>query len=206
MTEPIEKILCVDRASLPGTWVNQRTVLPANLDEFINGCTNSGFFFTERPAAEQDINKKQIIPYILLQTKDGTQTAAYNRQGSEKRLHDLWSVGIGGHINPEDSAGPDADFKQILLSGMERELDEELINRPADDPIEFCGIISEDITPVGTVHLGAVFRILTETPDAYVAGDELHRFTWMDTDRLSALSMELWSELALELLEIAEAP
>ncbi|HCY87720.1 MAG TPA: phosphoesterase [Desulfobacteraceae bacterium] len=200
MTKPIEKILCVDRASLPDTWVTRRTVMPASLQDFIAGCTKGGFFFADRPEAEQDKNKKQIIPYILLQTQDGKKTAVYNRKGSETRLHDLWSVGIGGHINPEDNAGPEDKFEDILVSGMTRELDEELIRRPASDPIEFCGIINEDITPVGSVHLGAVFKILTKTPDAYVAGEELYRFTWMDTDRLGTLTMELWSELALELL------
>lgn len=201
MTQTPEKILCVDRATLPAAWVARRTVLPMDLETFIAGCTGGDVFFADRPAAEQDPGKKQIIPYVLLQTEDGSRTAAYNRQGSEARLHDLWSVGIGGHINPKDSVGHDPDFREILISGMTRELDEELICRPANDAAEFCGVISEDVTPVGRVHLGAVFRIKTRTPDAYAPGQELHRFTWLPTAELLSLTMELWSELALALLE-----
>ncbi|MCG8635032.1 MAG: phosphoesterase [Desulfobacterales bacterium] len=197
----IEKVLCINRASLPARWVAQRTVLPMDLAGFTGQCTQSGFSFVNRPEAEQDPGQKQIIPYILLQTEDGKQTAAYNRRGSETRLHDLWSVGIGGHINPIDRDNGGSSFKEILVTGMERELDEELIRRPAGDPVEFCGIISEDITPVGSVHLGAVFRILTNTPAAYLPGEELYRFTWTRTETLKTLNMELWSELALELVD-----
>ena len=79
-------------------------------------------------------------------------------------------------------------------------LNEELVRRPATDRITFEGIISEDVTPVGSVHLGAVFRIQTPAPEAYVPGSELYRFAWMSTGTLKELTLELWSELALELI------
>ncbi|WDP93016.1 MAG: phosphoesterase [Desulfobacter sp.] len=200
-----EQILCINRNTLPSAWVEKQTVLPMEITTFTEQCSRSGFAFADRAGAEEDPGRKQIIPYILLQTRDGSLTAAYTRRGSEKRLHDLWSLGIGGHINPIDSrnndnGGPCPPFKDILITGMERELDEELIRRPKKDRPEFMGIISEDITPVGSVHLGAVFRILTETPDAYLPGDELYRFTWLPTNDLGGINMELWSELALELI------
>ncbi len=204
MAQGSEQILCINRAALPVSWVNPRTVLPMDLPTFTEQCTQSGFAFVNRPEAEEDPGRKQIIPYILLQTEDGSRTAAYNRQGSEKRLHDLWSLGIGGHINPIDipqaRSGESPSFKDILLAGMERELDEELIQRPEGDRVEFSGIISEDITPVGSVHLGAVFRIRTRFPQSYAPGTELYQFTWLPTRCLTELKMELWSELALELM------
>ncbi len=195
-----EQVLCIDRKSLPASWVNQRTVLPMNFSTFAATCTKAEFSFVRRGIAEEDRQKKQIIPYILLQTFDAGMTAAYNRQGSEKRLHDLWSIGIGGHINPEDTAMGTDSFENILKTGMQRELDEELIRRVTGDPIEFIGIISEDITPVGSVHMGAVFLIRTQDPEGYLPGDELHSFTWHATQKLSQLDLELWSELALELI------
>ncbi|MDD9304336.1 MAG: phosphoesterase [Desulfobacter sp.] len=195
-----EQVLCINRQSLPETWMKKRTVLPMDLSAFVNQCTQSGFAFVDRQKAEQNPGQKQVIPYILLQTQDGSQTAAYNRQGSETRLHNLWSVGIGGHINPIDRSCDQSSFRQILMSGMARELDEELVRQPQEGPTEFAGIISEDITPVGRVHLGAVFRIQTASPHAYVPGPELNQFTWTPTSHLLNLNMELWSELALELI------
>ena len=153
---------------------------PMSLSDFVRQCSGSGFSFTDRDQAEQDPTQKQVIPYILLQSRDREMTAVYCRKGSEKRLHDLWSAGIGGHINPEDRETL-TDFKGIVLAGMARELDEELVERPKTDQAQFLGVISEESSPVSAVHIGAVFRIETSTPQAYTPGPELHRFQWMNT-------------------------
>jgi predicted NUDIX family phosphoesterase len=171
-----------------------------SLEAFVDICTRAGHQFVDRDLAEQDPQWQQIIPYIVLQTLKQDRTAVYLRQGSETRLHDLWSCGIGGHINPRDRSGSNASFRNILNSGMIRELDEELVQRPAKDSPDFCGMINEMVTDVGQVHLGAVFRIQTALPEDYVPGPELTRFQWMQTSGLSSVNMELWSRLALDLL------
>jgi predicted NUDIX family phosphoesterase len=195
-----EQVLCIQRDRLPASWVKPKSIVPLGLPQFIETCTQSGFDFTNRQQAEQTPSLKQVIPYIILQNQGLDQTAVYNRQGSERRLHDLWSLGIGGHINPIDQENEQASFKDILMSGMERELDEELIKRPGCDPVRFAGIISEDITDVGRVHLGAVFQIITKTPELYLPGPELSQFQWAKTCELNQLNLELWSELALALI------
>lgn len=195
-----ETVLCIHQDRLPAAWMKQTAVVPMDLAAFVRHGARAGYDFVPRTLAETTPQWQQVIPYIVLQTKDQRFTAVYNRQGSEKRLHDLWSLGIGGHINPGDRADAAAAFKEIVLSGMTRELDEELAVRPAGDRPVFCGIINETVTDVGRVHLGAVFRIRTAYPEAYVPGPELNRFHWMATDRLAGLNMELWSTLALDLL------
>ena len=214
----METVLCIKRSELPGTWLKEKSLVPMSLDIFVNYCGNAGFKFIDRELAERQPELKQIIPYIILQTKDRKRTAIYNRQGSEKRLHDLWSIGIGGHINPVDSVNSymsgsnrkqsvqkvqkeqKDSFRQILMAGMHRELNEELLKRNKADSPQFIGIINEDITEVGKVHLGAVFAILTDSPETYQAGSELFQFKWMETKELRQLNMELWSILALDLV------
>lgn len=195
-----ERVLCIKRDLLPPSWVKEKTIVPLGLDEFDKTCSITGFEFIIRPDAEKDISYKQIIPYIVLQTRDFKRTAVYNRQGSEQRLHDLWSIGIGGHINPIDVKTQNNSFLQVLTAGMERELAEELDQRPEQDLPQFAGVISEDITDVGKVHLGAVFRILTNTPEKFTAGRELFEFSWKKTTDLDRFNLELWSRLALQLL------
>lgn len=197
---PTEQVLCIHRDRLPDGWMAEKAVVPMTFNEFARQCRQSGFEFIDRPAAENNPAMKQVIPYIVIQTVDRVKTAVYLRQGSEERLHDLWSLGIGGHINPTDSHFSDTTFEGILMAGMARELEEELLHFPGQDIPLFSGIISEDVTEVGSVHLGAVFRILTPTPEAYAPGPELTRFTWHPTDRVSRLNLELWSVLALDLL------
>jgi len=196
-----ESVLCIKKSLLPEPWVLQKSIVPLKLDLFIENCSKAGFEFINRSNAEEDSSYKQIIPYIVLQTKDFEKTAIYNRQGSEQRLHDLWSLGIGGHINPVDMKTQNDSFEQILITGMERELREELDQRPEDNLPGFIGVISEDITDVGKVHLGAVFRIVTDTPEKFLPGSELFQFTWEKTSRLGQLNLELWSTMALELIK-----
>ena len=193
-------VLCIKRKLLPESWVQEKSVVPLGLDLFIENCSVAGFEFISRSHAEEDTSYKQIIPYIILQTQDLEKTAIYNRQGSEQRLHDLWSLGIGGHINPIDMETQNKSFLQILTAGMERELKEELDQRPENDLPNFIGVISEDITDVGKVHLGAVFRILTNAPEKFSPGSELFQFTWGKTKNLKQLNLELWSKLVLELI------
>lgn len=195
-----EKILCIPQNRLPDAWMARTAVESMPLEAFVDTCTRAGHQFVDRAGAEKNAQWQQVIPYIVLQTRDQERTAVYLRRGSETRLHDLWSSGIGGHINPQDRSGSNASFRDILISGMVRELDEELTQRPAQDSPIFCGIINERVTDVGQVHLGAVFRIQTLLPDDYVPGPELNRFQWMKTPELPALNMELWSRLALDLL------
>lgn len=195
-----ETVLCIKRDLLPASWVQKKNIVLLGLDLFVDNCSAAGFEFINRSIAEEDSSYKQIIPYIVLQTRDFEKTAIYNRQGSEQRLHDLWSIGIGGHINPVDSVTQNDSFKQILIAGMERELNEELEQRPENDRSSFIGVISEDITDVGKVHLGAVFRILTTAPEKFIPGSELFQFAWEKTKNLEQLNLELWSKLALELI------
>jgi predicted NUDIX family phosphoesterase len=195
-----EKILCIRQDRLPKAWMAKTAVVPMDFSAFVDHCTRAGHEFVNRIPAEEDTGWQQVIPYIILQTRDLGKTAVYLRQGSETRLHDLWSAGIGGHINPRDQTVLGESFQTILMSGMARELDEELTQRPPADLPVFCGIIHETVTDVGRVHLGAVFRILTQTPASYVPGPELFRFQWVDTNRLASMNMELWSCLAMDLL------
>src|SRR5262245_37606352 len=57
--------------------------------------------YMPRSLAEDDPSFKQIVPYVVL--RHGQQVFHYARgkQGSERRLHALRSIGIGGHINQE---------------------------------------------------------------------------------------------------------
>jgi predicted NUDIX family phosphoesterase len=195
-----ETVLCIHQDRLPAAWMQQIAVIPMDLADFVRHGTQAGYEFVPRSLAETSPQWQQVIPYIVLQTADQQHTAVYHRKGSETRLHDLWSLGIGGHINPQDRADAAAAFETIVISGMTRELDEELYVRPAGDAPVFCGIINETVTEVGRVHLGAVFRISTASPGAYVPGPELNRFHWIATEMLPSLTLELWSTLALDLL------
>jgi len=160
-----------------------------------------------RPAAETDPGHKQWIPYALIRNPRG-EFAAYPRQGVEARLHGLWSVGIGGHVNPVDHSSPAPDrralWREALWTGLRRELAEEFPAATAG-ATRFLGLIHESRTEVGRVHLGAVFlHEVNAIPDE--PGPELAGLQWLPRAALGHGGwpldrFELWSRLALQLLE-----
>lgn len=115
--------------------------------------------YRARGEMEQDPSFKQLIPYVLFRHVDGqgvVRLFQYTRGGGqgEKRLHAKRSVGVGGHISVEDAASAPHGHA-VYREGMMRELSEEVIIECEFD--ENCvGMINDDETPVGLVHLGVV--------------------------------------------------
>lgn len=114
--------------------------------------------YRARGEMEQDPSFKQLIPYVLFRHTDAAgavRVFQYTRGGGqgEKRLHAKHSVGVGGHISAEDAIT--ATGHDVYREGMLRELAEEVI---VSTPfVESCvGMINDDETPVGQVHLGVV--------------------------------------------------
>ncbi len=114
--------------------------------------------YRPRGQMEEDPSFKQLIPYALFRwtDADGTVHLFEYQRGSgqgERRLHAKRSVGVGGHISSIDAAA--GHTEHVYREGMRRELDEEVvIDTPYTEQI--AGLINDDETPVGRVHLGVV--------------------------------------------------
>jgi predicted NUDIX family phosphoesterase len=123
--------------------------------------------YRPRGAMEDDPSFKQLIPYALFRWRDrnGTVHLFDYLRGSgqgERRLHAKRSVGIGGHISSLDSSA--GGIHDVYREGMRRELDEEvIISTPYAENI--VGLINDDETPVGQVHLGVVHLCDVERPE-----------------------------------------
>lgn len=114
--------------------------------------------YRPRPEMENDPSYKQLIPYCLFQFED---KIFFYRRGSdqgESRLHSKRSVGIGGHISLEDDSHPNP-----YEEGMRREIAEEVFLE-ANVRQECIGLINDDETEVGKVHLGVVHRFHLDSP------------------------------------------
>jgi predicted NUDIX family phosphoesterase len=159
--------------------------------------------YRPRAAMELDPSFKQLIPYVLFEYRDPqgeSQLFQYVRgkgQG-EQRLHSKRSLGVGGHISTTDVA---SSTQLTYQEGMRRELAEEV--RIATAYRETCvGLINDDQTEVGRVHLGVVHLLQVETPDVFSnetdlleAGFRPVRQLWQERD-----TMETWSRICLEAL------
>jgi predicted NUDIX family phosphoesterase len=161
--------------------------LPRLLDE-------SKLRYLPRDEAEMDPSFKQLIPYVVLRHQG--KVLHYTRAGGgEKRLHAKRSIGIGGHISSQD-AGVAAE---AYRAGMQRELAEEVALEGGYE--ERCiGLINDDRTPVGQVHLGIVHVLELRSPAVQSRETALHvgGFATVTDLRPQREAFETWSQFLLE--------
>ena len=188
-----ELVLVVPRASLmpePG-W---HGVTDAGLDAFESIVARDGVF-RDRAAMEQDPSFKQVIPYLVLRDGPRYFLMRRTRAGGDARLHDRWSIGVGGHLNPGDGD---------LAGGLRREWQEEI---EADFVPEFqlVGLLNDDTTDVGSVHVGAVYLAEAGGRPVVIRETEKLEGSFADAAAVAAVEarLETWSALVFRHLEAA---
>jgi predicted NUDIX family phosphoesterase len=153
----MEQVLVVERAEwFGGRWpqgfVRGADGLLAELEQRSS--------FVARPDAERNPAWKQLIPYCVVLRGTEVFCVRRHRAQSEARLHDLHSIGLGGHVGPDDRAPADPAAGGILRRALRRELGEELhLPAGAADRARFLGLLNDDATEVGRVHIGLVFGL-----------------------------------------------
>jgi predicted NUDIX family phosphoesterase len=190
-----EEVLVVPRASIVsgGGWLGVRR---DGLDEALDAVEREGFFM-RRGDAEEDPTHKQVIPYLVLRDGERWFLMRRTKAGGDARLHDLWSIGVGGHLNPGDGD---------LAGGLRREWREEVV-ADFEPEFELIGLLNDDTTDVGSVHVGAVY--LADAQGRPVEIRETDKLTgaFAEPSEVSAVvdRMESWSALVFEHLEGAGA-
>ena len=158
--------------------------------------------FHKRSELEEDPSFKQIIPYAIISNKEPEQSYYLFRRTSgqtEKRLHDKFSLGVGGHMNPDDSL---KSKEQYLIDELKRELLEEvkLLNGCLIEEIEFIGFINDDTIPVGRVHIGLLYNIRVSNKEVYINETDKMTADWIEKSNLCEFygEMETWSKIAFD--------
>jgi predicted NUDIX family phosphoesterase len=150
-----------------------------------------------RPHLEEDENFKQIIPYVILSHQGKIAVYQRTKKGGESRLHQLHSIGFGGHIDAFDLAY-DADgtinLDQTIETSAQREIDEELIVSEIVSKTQL-GYILDNSNPVGRVHIGVVERWELATAEISSNEAEIKVLGLFELDELKPMSgdMENWS-------------
>jgi predicted NUDIX family phosphoesterase len=189
-----EDVLCVPRTTIfpDGAWHGLVSVGLERVLRTIRAASE----YRPRHMVEDDPSMQQIIPYCVVHhPRDGTYLLTRRlRRSSERRLHHLYSLGVGGHVNPVDGAGGDP-----VVGGLQREWAEEVVcSSPAT--ARLVALLNDDSTPVSRVHLGLVFLVEPE-----VAITSVREMDKLEGESLSLtamrrhyLSMESWSQLVFD--------
>jgi len=151
--------------------------------------------YLPRTDVETDPSFKQIIPYVVLRYSEQVFHYTRGRRATETRLQALRSIGVGGHISAGDTTLFDSPYRQAMF----REVDEEVLL--TTKYTERCvGLINDDSTPVGQVHLGIVHVFDLEEPRVERREQALTRagFAPLVELRGQRQEFETWSQFLLD--------
>ena len=154
--------------------------------------------YIDRHVAEKDFNYKQIIPYCIFTKGDLVFVYERSKSGSETRLHNLLSIGVGGHINPCDGNNVEA-----VNSACKREIMEE-VSFLTEDQITPIALINDDSDEVNSVHFGVVYHIKLNQDSIFIPVDKAlsnGTFKTFDELLLDESRIEKWSKLVIPIIK-----
>ena len=161
--------------------------------EIIN--TFESYEVKRRGDMEENPSFKQLIGYVLLKDINTNEVLVYKRLvgGGEARLHGKASVGIGGHMNEIE----EKTIFEMLKINAARELNEEVgvSEEEALENLQFIGLINDDETEVGQVHIGVVYECKVDKNNVEVKEDDTLVIKWMSgVEAKKEENYETWSE------------
>ena len=195
-----ESVLVIKRELFDeiGTFQGISTEIDKYLPAFLNPSNN---FFIHRELAEDDPTHKQIIPYAIFKHGDKFLKYLRGKKSGEQRLASKSSIGIGGHINQDDFNSSSLE-KDTYLTGIEREINEELIINCDYNNLPIA-LINDDSNDVGQVHLGVVhlFDLESDQVDAGEANIENLEFLSSEDLLREKDNLESWSQICVDHLD-----
>ncbi len=172
-----QQIWCIsaDKLFTKGKWQGVRAEEPEYYIDLLN---NHGEFKTRGPL-ETDPSYKQIIGQVLLQVGDKFLLHQITTAGSESRLHNMWPLVVGGHMEPIDQV----EGQDLLTAAIEREFREEVNYTGNILQREFIGLIYvENDNPVNEMHVGLAYRFVGDTEAVNPSEAEIANMSFVDLD------------------------
>lgn len=158
--------------------------------------------FKPRNILENDSSYKQIIPYAIICCGDEVYLFKRTKKQTEVRLHNLYSLGVGGHMNPY---GEKIDVA-YMRHELNREMNEEVIVHKGCiiESIAAIGFLNDDTNDVGKVHLGVLYNINLTNKSIEINEKDKMTGQWVKKTDLNDYytQMESWSKLYVDLLKL----
>ena len=183
-----ERVLGLPRDAIPGG-LGWRGVRTDGLEAVLAAFAAHGEHRV-RAEVEDDPSFQQLIPYVVVRDGERVFLMRRSRAGADTRLHDRWSIGVGGHIGESDGG---------LAGGLAREWAEELTADWAPD-FRLVGLLNDDTDPVGAVHLGVVYEAQAAGRPVAVRETDTLAGSFAPLADVDALGdrLETWSRLVLD--------
>jgi predicted NUDIX family phosphoesterase len=152
--------------------------------------------FLARKIAETDFNFKQIIPYVIVRHENRYILMRRTTKQTEARLHDKYSIGVGGHINDDDAA---KGIDNIIHCGMRREIEEE-IHIKDERSCELVGVINDNSSEVSRVHMGLVYVLTAGSSEFDITEKDKYTANWATVEEMLPFydKMESWTQIVYD--------
>lgn len=178
------------------------------------------FQFIDRWLAENDSTVLQLIPYVILYSPDFRIFSYQRKGGGEKRLDGLMSIGIGGHINPQDQRtkrkhggnGIDIGWDTVYQGAIREVIEEiEMSGSYVRSNLKMIGTMytpvsqdKQDFKPgptAGQVHLAVLYALPVENLGVKVREvDNLVNYKFI-TSPSDLTKFERWSQLVWQKMD-----
>ena len=168
----------------------------SNADPYLKTMLDPAYTsYRPRDRVEEDPSFKQLIPYCIFRHQEQLFHYKRGKLQGEGRLHSKRSIGVGGHISSEDQNGDGSPY----LEGMRREIEEE-IHIETTYRQQCVGLINDDLTAVGMVHLGIVHLFDLDAPKVRPREKSIIQAGFASPDELikDRDSFESWSQICLD--------
>jgi len=197
-----EHVLCVKREDVfpDGAW---HGFVDQGLDRYLH-VIREKHSFELRSKVEDDPTYQQVIPFVVFRHADRYFLTRRLKASSEKRLRQLYSLGLGGHINPGDVS----DDGDPVMDGLRREFEEE-VEYAGEFQATLLGLINDESSPVSKVHLALAFLVDGSSPEISIRETEklAGELLTLEEMRMYYLEMESWSQIVYDrLTDITRAP
>ena len=190
-----EDVLVVNNSYLSPYLNNSGSSFIADSNEHIFDLILEKHIFMSRDLAEYDFEHKQVIPYLIIRKGDNFLLLQRTSKQTEKRLHNKFSLGIGGHINPDSSE----HGNNLIIGGLYKELNEEVsVNSPST--LTFIGTINDESNSVSKVHLGLLYELDVLSDTYEVLEKDKMSAQWENRKNLIHYydRLETWSQIVYD--------
>jgi len=151
--------------------------------------------YRRRGEMEEDDSWQQIVVQIVLLSGKKIFVHKIATTGNETRLHEMWPIFLGGHVDDIDSD---------LNEAVEREFTEEIDYRGKIMNKEFVGVINLMDNPVNRVHLGLIYVFEGSNGNFIETGDRgIKDGKFIDFEEAEKIieKMTYWSKLVFPYLK-----
>ena len=158
-----EEILSVPRSEFNQLMNGSQTLNDVQAASLVTLFNEKGSFIS-RDVVEQDLQKVQALPVVVIKNKSGQILQLKRREKDPKNtLHEKIVIWAGGHVRKEDSFNG-----KTLLQCAVRELQEELRLRVDVDELQLLGAVYDDAGLGVSKHVAIVYEWHATSDDVNV--------------------------------------